>query len=511
MTENKHRLERVPLWLLWCGAAAVFSVLYLLTAQRSVSWQDSGMFQWRIITGDYRGNLGLALAHPLYIALGRLCLLLPGSNPTFTINSVSAIAMAIALANILVISSVLSGRKLIGIATAAILSVSHTAWWLATIAEVYTMQLAFFTSELFALILLLKNPCCLRAVFLFFLSGVDLSVHNLALLPLPVYLTVTAIVLHKNNLLRASCLAIPLAYIAGAFPLLGITVQDIAANGDILKTLSSTLFGSVYFPAVFNTRLSGDYFRINAGLIVLNFANITLPCAVVGWFGFKKNLGALLASAYAAITFVEFLFVARYPVPDQFTFFLPTLAMFGIASAVGIGELLQKSILWRRLIIAGCMLSVLLPPFVYACLPDIVRSHSSAVRRPRELPFRDEARYWIVPWKHNERSAELFARTALMEAAPDGTIVCDGTSLYPLKIIQRLEHLSPGVRLCTTHEIKRKLQGLDAVTIDAVKTGKVFVISPALDVLPHDFAGKIVFLSEPNRILYRMAWHHISE
>ena len=57
-------------------------VLYALTAQQGVSWQDSGMLQFRIVTGDYTGNLGLALAHPLYIAIGRLFLLLPfGSRP----------------------------------------------------------------------------------------------------------------------------------------------------------------------------------------------------------------------------------------------------------------------------------------------------------------------------------------------------------------------------------------------------------------------------------------------
>ena len=508
MAEDKQHLERVPLWLLWCSAAVVFSVLYLFTAQQGVSWQDSGMFQWRILTGDYRGNHGLALAHPLYIALGRLFLLLPGSSPTFKINSASGVAMALALANILAIASILSGRKLIGIATAAMLSVSHTAWWLATIAEVYTIQLAFFTAELLTLIFFLKKPCCLRAVFLFFLSGLDLSVHNLALLPLPVYLTTTAIVLGKKYLFGASSLLIPLAYGAGASPFLGMIIQDIATSGEVSQTLSSALFGTSYFRAVFNTNLSGDYLLINGGFILLNFANIILPCAVVGWFGLKKNLGTILANACAAITLVEFLFVARYPVPDQFTFFLPTLTMFGIAAALGIGKLLQKSIPWQRLIVAGCMISVILPPLVYAYLPEVVRSHVNAVRRLRELPFRDEARYWIVPWKHDEHSAELFAYTALREAGPDSIIVCDGTSLYPLKLIQMLEHISPEVRLYTTYEIKPKLQAFDPITIDAVKAGKVVLISPALDVLPQNFKERIFFQRKPGGTLYQMVWHH---
>ncbi len=65
----------LSLCVLWFFVACSGFVLYALTAQQGVSWQDSGMLQFRIVTGDYIGNLGLALAHPLYIAIGRLFLL----------------------------------------------------------------------------------------------------------------------------------------------------------------------------------------------------------------------------------------------------------------------------------------------------------------------------------------------------------------------------------------------------------------------------------------------------
>ena len=49
---------------LWWFTFIITALLYLATCQRGVSWQDSGMFQWRVLTGDYTGKLGLALAHP---------------------------------------------------------------------------------------------------------------------------------------------------------------------------------------------------------------------------------------------------------------------------------------------------------------------------------------------------------------------------------------------------------------------------------------------------------------
>ena len=53
----------------WTAVVLVFTVFYGLTAQRGVSWQDSGRFQYRVLNGEYHDDLGLALAHGLDIRL----------------------------------------------------------------------------------------------------------------------------------------------------------------------------------------------------------------------------------------------------------------------------------------------------------------------------------------------------------------------------------------------------------------------------------------------------------
>ena len=159
-------------------------------AVQGVSWQDSGMFQWRTINGDYTGNLGLALSHPLYIAIGQLFLLIPIGALTAKLSFASGVGMAIALANLAVLATQLTGRRWIGVATASILSVMHTVWWLATITEVYTWNVAMLTGELLLLVNLIRSPRWQTAVALAFLNGLNLSVHNLALLSLPVYVSV---------------------------------------------------------------------------------------------------------------------------------------------------------------------------------------------------------------------------------------------------------------------------------------------------------------------------------
>ena len=95
------------------------AVLYLLTCQRGVSWQDSGMFQWRVLNSDLTGDLGLALAHPLYIAAGKLFVWLPWGDMPMRLNFLSGIGMAVALANLAAVLFLLTGKRWIGFIIAA--------------------------------------------------------------------------------------------------------------------------------------------------------------------------------------------------------------------------------------------------------------------------------------------------------------------------------------------------------------------------------------------------------
>jgi len=464
------------------------------------------MFQWRILTDDYIGNHGLALAHPLYIAIGKIFLLLPLGQVPAKLNSTSGIGMAIALANLMILATGITGRQWIGFVTAAMVSMMHTVWWLATIAEVYTWHAALFTTELIALVQLIKKPRWETATILFFFNGINLSIHNLALLTLPIHAATVIILLLKKTIPFKSIVAACLAYGSGASFFLILMFYQIVHSGDIMRAVKSALFGSAYFSAVVAINPFGKYFKINAALITLNFTSAILPLAMVGWFHMYRRIGGFLTAILAAITSIELVFAIRYPVPDQFTFFLPSLIMIAVASSVGISSLASKSSRWHHMVMGACLCSLLISPIFYAGAPYLALKMGINVHRARELPFRDEMRYWIVPWKHNERSAELFARAALGEAGERGIIVCDGTSLYPLKITQLLEQRAPEVTLYTVFEIKRLLQKHDDRVLEAIKAGHVFVISPALDFAPDNLAHHLTTIREQGRILYRVVW-----
>lgn len=205
---------------LWWLTFILCAILYLFTCQRGVSWQDSGMFQWRVLTSDFTGDLGLALAHPLYIAAGKLFAWLPWGDMPMRLNLLSGIGMAVALANLTAVLFLLTGKRWIGFIIAAQFAFAHTIWWLATIAEVYTLSLAGLSTELWLLILLLRNPRWYLLAGLAFVSGLGLAIHNLALLPLPVYGVVALFLIKRKRLPLWSVTIAAVSYLTGAAPYL---------------------------------------------------------------------------------------------------------------------------------------------------------------------------------------------------------------------------------------------------------------------------------------------------
>jgi hypothetical protein len=427
-------------WLVVFSAGAL---LYVLTAQQGVSWQDSGSFQWRAIVGDYEGDLGLALAHPLYIAAGQALHAAFGPALPAALNAFSGIGMAVALANLAGLLMQITGRRWIALAIPAVAGVAHTAWWLGTIAEVYTWTAAGLTAELWLLVSLLHRPRWQTLSALALVSGLGWSLHNFALLPLPVYL-VAAGWLVASRRLRAKALAPAAgAYLAGAAPLLVMIVAEAFESGPVAAVLSA-LFGD-YRDAVLSSG-GGSFFKANAALTAMNFVNLLLPLAIVGWLSLPR-LGKPAAAALAAITIIELLFFVRYPVPDQFTFFLPSLMVISLAAGLGADRLARKGRNWAAVVLGLCLLSLAGGPALYAAAPSLARRAGVAPQRARALPFRDEVRYWLVPWKHNEDSAQQFARAALGQVQPGSTIIADETSAYPLRLAKRLAGARPDVTI----------------------------------------------------------------
>lgn len=433
-------------WRSYLGVMLSMSLLYGLTAQRGVSWQDSGRYQWRVLTGDYRVEGGLALAHPLYIACSQVVRMVPFGDLALRLNVLSGIWMSLALANLAAVAALLTGRWWVAVLTAAMLGLAHTPWWLATIAETYPMSAAALTAELWLLVLLIHRPWWGYLVGLALAAGLHWSVHNLGLLAAPVYLAVAVWMVWTRRLPGWSLATAAGAYLAGAGPLLWLIIQEAARTGDAAGAIHSALFGD-YAAAVLNTNLSGGVLWANAAISAMNLASWLLVLAVVGWAVMPRRLRRPMWLAILAITAIQIVFVARYNIPDQFTFLLPSLMMLGVAAAVGAGWLADRWPSRRRLIAVLWGVCIALQPVVLAEAPGLAQWVRPGAARAVQRPFRDERRYWLTPWKHDEHSAQSYAQAALKQAGPDGIILADSTARYPLLAYQQLHGVAPRVEV----------------------------------------------------------------
>jgi hypothetical protein len=422
-------------------------ILYGLTAQRNINWQDSGQYQLRAIDREIQSGNGLATDHPLYILIGHVLSLANPAILPHVLNIFSGVGTAIALANLAALLLIITHRRWIAVLTVGMLAVCHTVWWLSTVAEVYSWSIAGLTAELWLLYLLLRRPRWGTAVLLAFVNGLGLCIHNLALLPLPVYALVTVVLVWEGRLPRWTLAAAAGAWVLGSGLYLWLAVMIGIHAGSLEAAIRSALFGKEWTKLVLGTaKPNRTLLEVNAGLISLNFINVLLPLALVGWLKFKSSLGRLGAFAFGSITLVHIIFVSRYFVADQFTFLLPTLVMVALAAGIGLMVITAHRDSWKRGVQILCCISLISQPFLFATSLSIVRRAGFTTSRERPLRYRDELRYWLIPWKQNEDSALRWALETLEWASlRNGIILGDSTTTSVLLFVQRYWHVGRNV------------------------------------------------------------------
>lgn len=439
-TNSSHRRGALALYMLFLVA---FGLLFVCTTQRGPAWQDSGVFQERILDFDLSASRGIALAHPLMILFGKVLTYLPFGSIFWRMNLVSSLAGAVAVANVAVlVKRMLPSRLLPAVVAGLTFGLAHTAWWLATICESQMLNVALLTLNLNLLLSLYRRPDGVLAMLIGLIAGLGTATHDLTLLSLPAVGLMIVYLCFKGRLSWWSVWLVILGWAIGASGVLMLIVFKASQSG-IMAAISSALFGERWATDV----LHGSVRAAEWGpvYILVNFPNLALPLMVVGMLSMKKMLGGVLAGAMGLMTAMYFLFAIRYSVSDQFMFFLPFYAMVGVLAGLGVGRLTEGR--QRRWLGAITVAMLLATPALYAAAPAIVRAFGVHLPGRTDLAFRDSSRYWLVPWKNNEDSAGQYARAALDQVPAGSTIVMDSTVYPAVDMIRRLEFPDKDVNL----------------------------------------------------------------
>jgi len=425
-------------------------ILYALTAQRGVAWQDSGAFQWRVLHFELASDSGLALSHPLMIVLGRLFWAVGLGPPAWRMNLLSAVCAAVAAANVAVlVRRLCPARPAAAWLAGGFFALSHTVWWLATVLESQALLAALLTTELHVLVSLCQRPRVRTAVLLGLVAGLTLTAHNLALLSLPVHVLVILSLCLSGRLPWRAVWGAGLAWLAGSALYLGLVLQAVTRWGWGEATRSA-LFGGQPGTSGWQSSVWGGSWstmRHALGYVAYNFPNLALVLAPLGLIRCLRALPARLGLALAALTAIHLGFALTYKVPDQFMFFTSSYALLAVLAALALGGSPASSRPARRWVLAIAALTLAATPVLYAAAPTLVRRAGLVLPAHHEAPGRDPLRYWLVPWKNNEESAERFARAALRQAPSGSVIIADSSTLHPLRLVRALAAMGRGVEI----------------------------------------------------------------
>ncbi len=430
------------------GVLLAAGVLYVFSCAPGALWQDSGLIQYRTWHNDIEGPLGLALSHPLFYLLAIGARLTGLGEFGHRVNLVSALAGAVAGANLYLLVRLWLGRNFPALIAAATLVLSHTFWQHASIAETYTLWTALFLGEL---IVLLQYTRTRRAAYLYalgLLNGLALAVHMLAVLPLLCYLVWLAVRVGKKAVRPREVGVVVLLWFIGALPYAYLVVRHLVHTGDILGTLASAAFGERWRAEVLNASLSVRIVKENLLLLLYNLPTPNVLLFLVGLVGlWRTRTSSAFCRIVAVLMLLFFVFAFRYTVADRYAFFIPFYSLAAVT--VGLGAHYVTRRLSSRFAVGLVVGFALLPAAIYALAPRCAEQGHWPLGTRGDVPYRNDYRYFLRPWKTGYDGPQRFAREALALADPNAVIYADTTTVAPLLYVQEVHKVRPDVKIVT--------------------------------------------------------------
>jgi len=481
-------------------------VLYVVSCAPGPLWQDSGMYQDRIWHNDIEGNGGLALSHPLYHIIGIAAKYIPIGEFAYRINLISAVAAAVAVANLFLLLRLWLGKNLPAILAAITFALSWTNWQFASIAEVYTLYSALFLTEL---IMLLQYVRTKRTGFLYLLAlfnGLAIANHMWAIIPLTCYLVALAVLLAQRKISLKNLGFIVMLWIIGAAPYEYLIIKNFIQTGDFAATLASALFGNNWQGNVLNTHLPASIIKENLIIIAYNFSTFNGLFFFAGLYGLRKaSPSRSFKNILLALLILFFIFAFRYTVPDRYAFFIPFYCLVPILIGVGFNLLIThpKRKILRRIVFA----LTLLPIPTYIVAPIVAQKVQFNLLTKRDIPYRNDYIWFLRPWKTGYHGPEEFANDAFNTVEQNAVIYADSTTSPPLLYIQEVRQKRLDVKIIAGIGSRENQLEFSEQTIEKLlKETPVYVVSPVEGYCPDFLLDRYGF--KPAGIIYRIVAKH---
>jgi len=452
-------------------------VLYAATCAPGPLWQDSGVYQYRIWHNDIEGKLGLALSHPLYHIIGILVKSIPLGEFGYRINLISAIAGAFAVANLFLLLRLWLKKNLPALLAAITLALSHTFWRHAVIAEDYTLYAALLLAELLMLLQYVKTK---RVVFLYLLglvNGLAIATHMLASIAFVCYLVFLVVLLVQKQIRIRDLGIIVGLWVIGAAPYEYLIINKYLQTGDFTATLASALFGNRWQSNVFNIGLSAKLIKENLILMAYNFPTPNAVFFFAGLYGLKKvSPSRAFKNILLSLLVLFFVFAFRYTVQDRYAFFIPFYCLSCVLIGVGFDFLIRPA--GHKILAYLVLIFALLPIPVYIIAPVAAEKMQFKLPTRGDIPYRNDYRWFLRPWKTGYRGTERFADEVFGKLESGAVVYADSTMVYPLLYAQQVKGERADIRIISQSASSEGLPLLVEKPLEAwLLEGDVYTVS----------------------------------
>jgi hypothetical protein len=323
--------------------AFLAGILYLATLAPGVVGFDSA----ELITGAYTLGIVHPTGYPLYLLIAKLFTFIPIRTIAYRVNLVSVVFGVIAV--YLVTRWIYSSTKSLIAAWAGAFSLAlgYGMWSMATVAEVYTLQVALNLALLVTMRQWLVSEDSRWLYLMAFIFGVSTTNHVTSALFLPSLGWIIVSKIGVKNTLKQSpfilgasilgllfYLYLPLRYAAD--PPLNYVKSYYKVD---LTTISGMLWmvsGKAYRFFAFGYDLPG-YARELLNAVLLLSKNFTILGVILGIVGSlsmirnRRNEGIALLLAFT----LNMMFFAGYAVADKDTMFIPAFGMWALLVGIG--------------------------------------------------------------------------------------------------------------------------------------------------------------------------------
>lgn len=428
--------------------------LFTITCSRGVEWQDSGIHQYRILTGWLEHPLGLALSHPLHYWAGRVLVGAGSGDPLLMLNLMSAFFGAVGVGVLAGVVTAFTRRSAAGWLAAATLALSHSYWQMSALTETYTLAAALMMIEWACLFRYVRTQHPVWLITVFFVNGLHVADHLLGLLTLATYGTLLLVLLIRRRLaLGWLPLAAALWFLA-ASPYLALLAGHYQHTHDLAGTVRSALFGGGalsqgWSQNVLNTRLSASQLKLATLTFGYCFPSLAGLVALAGIVSRTRGRRRVFRWVLIAQTVIICVFVGRYTIKDLYTYFVPVCVLTAFWFGLGVAWLLRRcrTTRARRTVIGVLAAQALVPVVVYWAFPIVAQRRGLLRDQLRDLPFRNEYRHFFRPWRCCDDSPERFAREALAQTGENGWLLAGSTTGPMVAAVQHVRGGPPEARV----------------------------------------------------------------